>query len=192
MSVNSKMTAIADKIRALLGTSSDLSLDAMATNLGTVQTNVSNAFTVIRNKGGTVPSSQVSGNLASAIESIPSGTTTSTTVGSATKTLSSRSTSISFTGLTGSPSAFYICPTGNITYSTSYRYVSCVSYDGSITKGVYVVSSGSSSNRTYTGTYSTSYFTWTYSNGTLTVKSSSSTNGGYFANNVAYQLIYVV
>ena len=34
---------------------------------------VSNAFTAVGNKGGTVPSSKVSGNLATAIQSIPSG-----------------------------------------------------------------------------------------------------------------------
>lgn len=35
MSVNSKMTAIADKIRTLLGTSGTMGMDAMSTNLGT-------------------------------------------------------------------------------------------------------------------------------------------------------------
>lgn len=72
MSVNSKMAAIADKIRALLGISGTMGLDAMAANLGTEQTNVENAFTAIGDKGGTVPTSKTSGNLASAINSIPS------------------------------------------------------------------------------------------------------------------------
>lgn len=71
MSVNSKMTAIADKIRSLLGITGTMGLDAMATNLGTEQTNIANAFTAVGNKGGTVPSSKISGNLASAISSIP-------------------------------------------------------------------------------------------------------------------------
>lgn len=75
MSVKTAMTAIADKIRALLGLSGTMGLDAMATNLTTEQTNVTNAFTAIGNKGGTVPTSQVSGNLASAIASIPAGVT---------------------------------------------------------------------------------------------------------------------
>lgn len=35
MSVNSKMTAIADKIRSLLGLTGIMGLDAMANNLGT-------------------------------------------------------------------------------------------------------------------------------------------------------------
>lgn len=71
MSVNSKMTAIADKIRALLGISGAMGLDAMATHLGTEQTNVASAFAAIGSKGGTVPTSKVSGNLADAIRSIP-------------------------------------------------------------------------------------------------------------------------
>lgn len=73
MSVNSNMTAIADKIRALLGLSGTMGLDAMATNLETEQTNIANAFTAVGNKGGTVPSSKVSGNLTDAIASIPDG-----------------------------------------------------------------------------------------------------------------------
>lgn len=42
---------------------------------------VSDAFTAIGNKGGTVPTSQVSGNLASAIASIPAGVTVQTKSG---------------------------------------------------------------------------------------------------------------
>lgn len=73
MSIQTKFTAIADKIRAIRGTTGTMGLDAMATNLGTVQTNINSAFTAVSNKGGTVPSSKVSGNLASAINSIPEG-----------------------------------------------------------------------------------------------------------------------
>ena len=74
MSVNSKMTAIADKIRALLGITGTMDLDYMETNLGTVQTYIASAFTAIGNKGGTVPAVPFCGNLASAIASGPSGT----------------------------------------------------------------------------------------------------------------------
>lgn len=75
MSVNSKMTAIADQIRGLRGISGSLSLDTMNTRLEEVRGYISDAFTAIGNKGGTVPSSKVSGNLASAIQSIPEGVT---------------------------------------------------------------------------------------------------------------------
>ena len=71
MSVNSKMTAIADKIRSLLGLTGAMGLDAMAANLEVEQTNLSNAFAAIGVKGGTLPDSRISGNLESAIGSIP-------------------------------------------------------------------------------------------------------------------------
>lgn len=100
---------------------------------------------------------------------------------------SSNSTSISFTGLTTEPKMFAVCPTGNITLGTT-RYVTGVMYDGSKTHGTYGYRSGSSA----TSYYSASYFTWTYSNGTLTVRTNSSTNGGNFSSSATYLLIYVV
>ena len=84
MSVNSKMTAIADKIRSLLGITGTMGLDEMATNLGTEQTNVEGAFTAIGDKGGTVPTAKVSGNLASAVASIPEGVTVQKKTGTVT------------------------------------------------------------------------------------------------------------
>lgn len=73
MSVNSKMTAIADKIRTIMGVSGNMGLDDMANNLGTVQADILSAFTAVGNKGGNVPSANVIGNLLSAIDSIPDG-----------------------------------------------------------------------------------------------------------------------
>ena len=101
--------------------------------------------------------------------------------------LSSADTTITFTGLTAQPKMFSIVPTTNITLSST-RYVTGVTYDGTTTHGVYGYRQSSSA----TSYYSSSYFTWTYSNGTLTVKTNSSTNGGNFTNSVAYQLTYVV
>lgn len=71
MSVNSKMTAVADKIRNILGIAGTMGLDAMAENLETLRMNLTNAFAAIGSKGGTVPSSEISGNLEAAIQSIP-------------------------------------------------------------------------------------------------------------------------
>ena len=92
MSVKSKMTAIADKIRALLGISGTMGLDAMAANLATEQTNVTNAFTAVGGKGGTVPTSKVSGNLVTAINSIPSGVTVQKKTGTFTTSTSGAAT----------------------------------------------------------------------------------------------------
>lgn len=107
------------------------------------------------------------------------------TTGETSTKLTSNNTTITFTGLTGEPTMFTIFPLGNITLGTT-RYVTNVSYDGTTTHGVYGYRSGQSG----TSYYSQSYFTWTYNNGTLTVKTSSTTNGGYFSSNVTYQLNY--
>lgn len=118
MSVKSKMTAIADKIRALLGISGTMGLDAMSTNLATIQTDISSAFTAVGNKGGTVPSSKVSGNLASAINSIPAGVTVQRASGSVSLTSSAKTVNCGF-----QPDAIFF--TLNNTYTdsgTTYQY----------------------------------------------------------------------
>ena len=172
MSVNSKMTAINDKIRSLLGITGKMGLDDMATNLGTVQNNVDSQANLIA-------------QINAALEG-KTGGGSSATIKTATAKLSYYGTSISFTGLTAEPKMFALIPTGNITLGTT-RYVTGVMYDGSTTHGTYGYRSGSSG----TSYYSASYFTWTYSNGTLTVKTSSSSNGGNFAANLTHQLVYV-
>lgn len=108
-------------------------------------------------------------------------------LGIVTQKPSSNSTSIAFTGLPGEPKMFAIIPTANITLGTT-RYVTGVVYDGETTHGTYGYRSGSSA----TSYYSSSYFRWTYGNGTLTVTATSSTNGGNFTSTANYQLVYVV
>lgn len=71
MSVNSKMTAIADKIRILCGITGTMGLDAMASNLATLQSQITAALTEIANKGVDVPSGATAGNLASLIAILP-------------------------------------------------------------------------------------------------------------------------
>lgn len=73
MSVNSKMTAIADKIRTLLGLTGTMGLDEMASHLGTEQSNVTAALAAIAGKGVTVPDGSNSDSLASLIAAIEAG-----------------------------------------------------------------------------------------------------------------------
>ena len=75
MSVNSKMAAIADKIRTLLGISGTMGLDAMSSNLSTVQSHVTSALTALANKGLEVPSGANVKNLAELIALLPSAAT---------------------------------------------------------------------------------------------------------------------
>lgn len=73
MSVKSKMTAIADKIRALLGLSDTMGLDAMATNLETVQDEVEIQDELISRIAGVLAGKAGGGN-----GIVPSGTKTIT------------------------------------------------------------------------------------------------------------------
>lgn len=65
------LISIADKIRNLTGIDETMNLDAMVSSLETEYVNVSNAFTAIENKGGTIPSSKISADLETAVNSIP-------------------------------------------------------------------------------------------------------------------------
>ena len=99
-------------------------------------------------------------------------------------TPSSSSTSIAFSGVSAKPKAFMIRPTASLTLNSSTRYVTSVDYNGTLTRGTY--------STTSTSYFSNSYFTFTYSGTTLTVKTSSATNGGYFKSGNSYQLFYLV
>lgn len=111
-------------------------------------------------------------------------------VGTATVTNSSNtSTALNFTGLAGEPIAFFLRCTSTIqsSGSTSYYYVHNMRYNGANTQGNYM---RIGSTR---GIYAdTSHYSFTYSNGTLQVRSSASRTsaGGSFYNGT-YELTYI-
>lgn len=74
MSVASKMTAIADKVRSIGGSSGALTLDQMAAHLNTARNYMDESYECVGSKGGTLPDSKVIANLPDAIRSIPEGT----------------------------------------------------------------------------------------------------------------------
>lgn len=127
------------------------------------------------------------GNVITGTMESSTGESTKAMVGSLTATPSSNSTSISFTGLKAEPKAFMVMLQTQLT-NTSTRYVTGVMSDGTNTSGTYAYQQNT---RTSGYTYvSSSYFSYTYSNGTLTVKTNSSSNGGYFKSGSSYKLIY--
>lgn len=75
MSIQSKMTAIADRLRALSGGTEALTLDGMASALNGQQTQAANAFSAVADMGGTVPVTQLPSTLPDAIRTIPTGVT---------------------------------------------------------------------------------------------------------------------
>lgn len=166
------LTSIADEIRVLSGTEDNMSPNAMGTKLQEANSDVN-----------------TEADLISQIMVVLEGKTDivipEVKINTATAKLSSNGTSISFTGLESEPEMFAISPTGNITLGTT-RYVTGIMYDGEATRGTY----GYRARTSATSYHSSSYFTWTYSDGTLTVNTSSTTNGGYFSSSVTYQLAY--
>jgi hypothetical protein len=119
--VNTKMKAIADKIRSILGITGKMGLDAMASNLETEQSNIAAAFTSIESKGGAVPESKVSGNLASAILGIPEGAEIKRTTG----TFSAKGGSVTV-DCGFAPDLFYFTTSGT---EKGYLMTGCIAFE---------------------------------------------------------------
>lgn len=92
----------------------------------------------------------------------------------------SGATSISFTGLTAEPDYFSLVFTSDFSTSSGYQRVMAVVYDGNSTYGVAMDS----------GAKALSSWSYTYNNGTLTVTSIGTNNGGYFHQPGYYHLTY--
>lgn len=92
----------------------------------------------------------------------------------------SGATSISFTGLSAEPDYFSIVFTSDFSTSSGYQRVMAVVYDGNSTYGVAMDS----------GAKALSSWSYTYNNGTLTVSSTGTNNGGYFHQPGDYHLTY--
>ena len=170
VSVNSSMKAIADKIRVLEDTNNSMSLEAMSTHLNSVINEVdtqANYIDLIKEK-------------------VRAKMRPESIFGVMTVTPSSNSRSISFSDLPEGL-AFTIVPIGNISLNSTTRYVLGVGgtyFAGAEewTKGVYSTTSMT--------TYTSTGFTSSYNNGTLTINTTSTTDGGYFKGGTAYQLSY--
>ena len=121
------------------------------------------------------------------INNISSGTVAavSATVGSSTQL------SLSFT-VQGEPKAF-ACKGQADGYTlagrdSAYRFVTVVMYDGS-TK--YALSTGRNSSGEQSSILTSSYFSFSYNNGTFTITSQSDSTGGFFGKSCTYWLIYI-
>lgn len=107
---------------------------------------------------------------------------TSANLGTAETQVGSGATSVTFTGLTDEPDYFSVIFKSNFGTSSGYQRVISVVYDGTNTYGLAMDS----------GAKALSSWSYTYSNGTLTVSSAGTNNGGYFHQPGYYQLTYGV
>lgn len=64
------LIAVGDAVRSLIGSTDEMSLSTMESNVNTAKTNIDDAFTALQAKGITVPSGGSVSDLASLIESI--------------------------------------------------------------------------------------------------------------------------
>ena len=107
---------------------------------------------------------------------------TSANLGTAETQVGSGATSVTFTGLTGEPDYFSVIFKSNFSTSSGYQRVISVVYDGMSTYGLAMDS----------GAKALSSWSYTYNNGSLTVSSVGTNNGGYFHQPGYYQLTYGV
>lgn len=94
----------------------------------------------------------------------------------------SGATQIAFTGLAAEPKYFSCVFKGNFGTASGYARANAIVSDGDSVSGLYMGSADTASANSWTATYN---------NGTLTIKSTSSSNGGYFHQPGYYQLTYV-
>ena len=106
----------------------------------------------------------------------------SANLGTAETQVGSGATSVTFTGLSAEPDYFSVIFKSNFSTSSGYQRVMSVAYDGTNTYGVAMDS----------GANAQSSWSYTYSNGSLTVSSTGTNNGGYFHQPGYYQLTYGV
>lgn len=106
---------------------------------------------------------------------------TSSNIDTADVQVGSGATSITFTGLTAEPDYFSCIFKSNFSTSSGYQRVIAVVYDGTSVYGLEMDSGAH---------YSDVHWSYTYSNGSLTITSQSTNAGGYFHQPGYYQLTY--
>lgn len=105
------------------------------------------------------------------------------TIATTSKTLT-RATSATFSGLKGEPQFFVIEPTSTFSLSSSYYYITAMSTDGEKTRVTHARITGRNAGSAAT----TSHGGWHYANGSLTVSTTSSIYGQFYAG--GYTLVY--
>ena len=106
----------------------------------------------------------------------------SSNIDTASQPVGSGATSVTFTGLSDEPDYFACIFTGGFSISSGYQRVIGVVYDGDTTYGMAMDSAAKPQTS----------WSYTYNNGSLTITSSGTNNGGYFHmdGTIPYYLVY--
>lgn len=108
----------------------------------------------------------------------------SSNTGTAETQVGSGATSVTFTGLTDEPDYFSVIFKSDFGTSSGYQRVMSITYDGT---DVYGMAMESIANQAFSDSWS-----YSYSNGSLTITSAAANHGGYFHQPGYYQLTYGV
>lgn len=102
------------------------------------------------------------------------------------------SLSISIPSLTACPKMFSLIPVTSIVFSSDRQYVTNVVFNGTATTGTYSYGKCDNSSSVFSSGHTTTGHSWTFTDGDLTIMSSSAEDGGYYISGVSYQLTYAV
>lgn len=152
----------------------------IVTNTSNAQASYSTAFTQSYSSGTLTISSTGANFQANQYKLVYTYGGNSANIGTAETQVGSGATSITFTGLTDEPTCFGVIFKSDFSTSSGYQRVIAVTHDGSSTYGLAMDS----------GANAQSSWSYTYSNGSLTVTSQGTNNGGYFHQPGYYQLTY--
>lgn len=152
----------------------------IVTNTSNAQASYSTAFTQSYSNGTLTISSTGANFQAVQYKLVYTYGGTSANIGTAETQVGSGATSVTFTGLTDEPTCFSVIFKSDFSTSSGYQRVIAVAHDGSSTYGLAMDS----------GANAQSSWSYTYSNGSLTVTSQGTNAGGYFHQPGYYQLTY--
>ncbi len=152
----------------------------IVTNTSNAQASYSTAFTQSYSSGTLTVSSTGANFQAVQYKLVYTYGGNSANIGTAETQVGSGATSVTFTGLTDEPTCFSVIFKSDFSTSSGYQRVIAVTHDGSSTYGLAMDS----------GAKAQSSWSYTYSNGSLTVTSQGTNNGGYFHQPGYYQLTY--
>lgn len=113
----------------------------------------------------------------------------SDTIGTATVTPSNNATTVTITGLKGTPKWFIFTPNTSVAGAANTKRITSHIYNGTSDFGQAINGSGSTWSTSYSVATNTTDFSHTYNNGSLTLNGGGASAGGYYYK-VASTLIY--